>query len=142
MRLLLSLSIIPIFILLVYCGGGDESFPSCNVAAIVSDSEFDSAPQSDLVINSLEIIGNCLTISISASGCDGDSWEVNLFGSEATLRSLPPQRTMLLSLNNQELCEAVITRSFTFDVTTTQDGLGSIWLNFLKSEERILYNYD
>lgn len=126
---------------MVSCKHDDPSI-SCDDRAVISDSEMSSAPNDQLVINSLEINGDCLLISFSASGCDGDSWIVRLMGSELILESLPPQRGMLLSLDNDELCEAVITREVSFDILPTRVGSPSIWLNFNNDEDRILYEYN
>ena len=141
MKLVLNLLILPSLFLLVSCSDDDPTF-SCDDQAIISDSELATASRDAVTIQSLEIDGNCLKIRISASGCDGDSWQVRLLGSELVMESLPPQRGMLLSLDNQELCDAVITREMTFDITSTQvDGL-SIWLNFIDTDQRILYEYE
>lgn len=120
----------------------DTMFLNCEGQAIVSDEDFALAARDELVINRLAIHDDCLTVSISASGCDGESWEVRLIGSEAVLLSLPPQRPMLLSLNNMEECEAFITRKYSFDLTPTQAGGSAVWLNFVGTDQTILYEHD
>lgn len=127
--------------LLICCNDDDPSI-TCNEQAIISDSQLDSARRDALVINSLSIVDDCLIVNMSAGGCDGDSWEVRLIGSELILESLPPQRPMLLLLKNDEACEVFITREYTFDITPTQDSIPSIWLNFIDTDQRILYEYD
>ena len=115
---------------------------NCGDQAIVNEEDYVLAARDELVINRLVIQDDCLTVSISAGGCDGESWEVRLIGSEAVLRSLPPQRPMLLSLNNREECEAFITREYSFDITPTKAGGSAVWLNFIGTEQMILYEYD
>jgi len=141
MRLLLRLSTVCFYGILLSCSEEDPSF-SCSEQAVISDRELDAAPNDEFVIQNLQIDGNFLLIRFGASGCDGDSWEVRLIGSELVMESLPPQRAMLLSLNNEEECEAFITKEVTFDITPTQAAEPSIWLNFIDTEERILYEYN
>lgn len=142
MRILKSIWILIIFSSAIVSCKDDDPSINCDDQAVISDSEISTATRDQLVINSLEINGDCLLISFSASGCDGDSWVVRLIGSELVLESLPPQRGMLLSLDNDELCEAVITREVSFDITPTRVGSTSIWLNFNNDEDRILYEYN
>lgn len=141
MRIALNLLILPSLLFLISCSEEDPTF-TCDELAIISDSDLDTAPRDAVVIQSLEIEEHCLKIRFSASGCDGDSWQVRLVGSELVMESLPPQRSMLLSLDNDELCEAVITREMTFDITPTQADSHSIWLNFIDTDHRILYEYE
>ncbi|MDW3192909.1 MAG: hypothetical protein R8G66_11110 [Cytophagales bacterium] len=141
MRLAFSLLTLIFLFALISCSDDDPTF-SCDDQAVISDSELDTAPRDAVTIQSLEIDGNCLKIRFSASGCDGDSWQVRLLGSELVMESFPPQRGMLLSLDNDELCEAVITREMTFDITSTEVDGPSIWLNFIDTDQRILYEYE
>lgn len=142
MRSILNLLISSICLLFIGCHEDDPALISNNEQVIISDSEMDSAPRDALEIQSLSIDGDRLTIRFSASGCDGDSWKVRLIGSEFVLEPIPPIRAMLLSLENNELCEAVITREMTFDISPTQTNSPSTWLSFVDTDHRILYEYD
>lgn len=141
MRYILNLLTLLCCSLLISCTDDDPSFMSSE-QVIISDSELDSAPRDALEIQSLSIDGDRLTIRFSASGCDGDSWKVRLIGSEFVLEPIPPIRAMLLSLDNDEDCEALITREMTFDISPTRTSSPSTWLNFIDTDHRILYEYN
>lgn len=85
-----------------------------------------------------------MIINFSASGCDGNSWELVLIDADEILESLPLQRRLRLSLNNQELCLAVIDQELSFDISNIQlDESGEIELNFNNNttDSSILYQY-
>ena len=88
----------------------------CDFETVISAEQYVNAPSDQLTINSLEINDNCLKINFSSGGCSGDTWELKLIDSEDILESLPPQRNLRLSLINEELCDAYITKELTFDV--------------------------
>lgn len=127
---------------IISCSNDDDTNnSSCNQETIVSAEQYDNAPEDQLFINSAAIIGDCLAINFSASGCDGDSWEVNLIDSEAVAFSLPPQRSLRLSLKNEELCDAVITKEITFDIRALRLGSNEVLLNIKNFEDQIRYRY-
>lgn len=65
----------------------DQSPNGCDFRTVISLSQYENAPSDDVHINSLTIDNNCLKINFSASGCDGNSWELKLIDSEAILES-------------------------------------------------------
>lgn len=114
---------------------------SCDFKAVISPKEFKEAPAFPLTIQSLNIEGDCLKIQFSASGCDGESWEVKLIDSGTILDSDPAQRGLRLSLENKEICQAVISKEVSFDISNLKDGGNQILLNFSQSGKSILYKY-
>ena len=84
---------------------------------------------------------NCLKINFSSGGCNGDTWELKLIDSEDILESYPPQRNLRLSLKNEELCEAYITKELTFDISNLQVDGNKVQLNLTNSDKNILYEY-
>ncbi len=119
----------------------DGNASSCESDTVVDSSLFVSAPDDIVTINMLEINEDCLTINFSSSGCNGDTWEVVLIDSDEVLESLPPQRNVRLSLNNDELCQAFITQELTFDISMLRTEGSEVQLNFENSEDGILYQY-
>ena len=113
----------------------------CDERIIISKSEYNNAPNDDLTINILEIKDNCLIINYSASGCSGDSWELKLIDAGDILESYPPQRNVRLSLKNDELCDAYLTREISFDITSIQLEVKKLYLNIKNSGDQILYEY-
>lgn len=118
----------------------------CDQEVLISAEEYITAPNAQLTIHSLEINGDCLTISYSSSGCSGDSWELMLIDAGVILESYPPQRNLRLSLKNDEMCDAYITKEISFDIYElqidgNQDYGGKVLLNIMNSDDQILYEY-
>ncbi|TPN88868.1 hypothetical protein [Aquimarina algicola] len=133
------------FFMLLSCSSDDDgsegnnNISNCDDTILISKILFDTAPSDQLFINNLEIIGNCLTINFSSGGCDGNSWEVKLIDSEAILESNPPQRNLRLSLKNEELCLAFITKELSFDISSLRMIGSPVQLNITNSDDTILY---
>lgn len=108
---------------------------------IISAEQYLNAPSDQLTINSLSIENDSLKINFSASGCSGESWEVNLIDSEEILESFPPQRNLRLSLKNEEACEAFITKEIIFDISSLKVDGNQVELSITNSNESILYEY-
>ena len=112
-----------------------------NSIAIISAELFENAPSDQVTINSLSILNDDLTVNFSASGCDGGSWEFKLISAEEVAESDPPQRTLRLSLRNEELCQAVITQELTVNISNLQLEGNQVVLNIANSDDSILYEY-
>ena len=139
MKKILTLAIIGIAVL--NCSDNDDS-TNCDFETLVSAEQYENAPSDQLSITGLEINGNCLKIKFSASGCDGNSWNVKLIDSEQILESNPIQRNLRLSLENNEDCTAAPSKTLTFDITELQilDD-NQVYLNITNSVDQILYEY-
>jgi len=92
---------------------------------------------------SAEVNGDCLNISISASGCSGETWVLELIDSEGVMESLPPQRNLKLILTNSEACLAVFTKTQSFDLTQlrVEEDENEVILNIEGFPESITYSY-
>jgi hypothetical protein len=124
------------------CGDkDDDNSINCDNEVVISNDQYNTAPNDELTITDLEIIENCLKISYNASGCSGDSWELKLIDSGNIAESQPPQRTIRLSLNNEEECDAVISKEMTFDISDLMVEGNQVWLNLANSDDQILYEY-
>lgn len=130
-------------IALFSCSSDDtnEKQNNCDLKTIISTEDYIKAPSNFLTINSLEINNNCLKVNFSAGGCNGDTWEVKLIDSGEILESGIPQRNVRLSLKNEELCEAYITKELTFDISNLKVNGNKVQLNIENSVESILYEY-
>jgi hypothetical protein len=110
---------------------------------IISQSEYENAPNSHASIIDLAIVDNFLKIKFSSGGCNGHTWMVKLIGLGNYDKSNPPQTTLRLSLDNKELCEALITKEVSFNLEPLKDYFGDrtneIYLNI--SNKQILYKY-
>lgn len=115
----------------------------CDQITIVDAGLYETAPDDAFFFEEIVLRENCLEITFTSSGCDGSRWVTNLIDSEAILESFPVQRVLRLSLQNDEECDAVITRTLSFDLTPIQlAAYDRIMLNIDGYEgERILYTY-
>lgn len=105
---------------------------NCDQETIVSAALYESAPDDFLHLDTVFIKDDCLNITFTSSGCDGETWVTQLIDSEQILESNPVQRVLRLSLFNEELCDAVFSRTITFDLRTIQ----------LSDYDRLLINLD
>ena len=122
---------------------GNPVLPTnCAALAIIDSTTFQTGATSLYTINSVDIIDDCMSISISASGCDGVSWVMQLIDSGDVQESTPPQRSIKLFLVNNEACLAQISRAQTFDLSTLRvDGADEIILNLDGYDDPITYSY-
>ena len=143
-----SMKRISIFLLLtaiVFASCDDDDhemkISNCDQHVIVNSETYRDAPDDPLSINSLSIDEDCLTINFSSSGCDGNSWQLELIDADVILESNPPQRNLRLSLKNEELCLAQITMEVSFDISALRVDDNQVFLNITNSDDRILYEY-
>ncbi|WP_157503218.1 hypothetical protein [Mangrovimonas xylaniphaga] len=137
-------SFVFVFGMISNCNDDDdnsETPSNCDQETILSSDEFVNAAADPLIIESLEIDNACLQISFYSSGCDGSTWDLKLIDSGAILESDPPQRNLRLSLLNLELCDAVISKTISFDVSDLQVEGTQVYLNIVNSGDQILYTY-
>ena len=100
------------------CSVNDEIPLSAACGNLVTEDQsfYDAISTNNYTITGVSIDRNCLTISISSSGCSGNSWAGTLVAAEDQQPSIPPKRELRLSLINNEACLAVFQRSFTFNL--------------------------
>ncbi len=107
---------------------------------VVSSSEYKNAPNDPVLIAKMKITEDCLHISFGASGCDGSTWEVQLIDAGTIAESYPVQRTLRLSLKNNEDCTAALGKEMSFSIKSLQvAGENKVSLNI--SGKHILYEY-
>ncbi len=88
----------------------------------------------------MKIERDCLNIRFGASGCDGDTWTVKLIDSGMIVESYLCQRTLRLSLDNNEACTAVPTKVISFNIKDLRiNGNDKVILHVSYNE--ILYEY-
>jgi len=137
-----KLTLILIVIGFLSCSSDDKGNQnSCDFETIISADQYVNLPNHQLNINSLTISNNCLKINFSSGGCDGNTWKLKLIDSGDIMESNPPQRNLRLSLKNEELCEAYITKELTFEISNLKVDGSKVQLNITNSDENILYEY-
>ena len=112
----------------------------CDQKVVVSETQYKNAPNDYLHIYEVEIQGDCLYIKFGSSGCSGDTWNVKLVASEMEYLSIPPQRDVRLSLENNELCEAYFTREMSFDISDLKPKENEIIINIIDADTSVLYH--
>ncbi|MEM7299259.1 MAG: hypothetical protein AAF391_13455 [Bacteroidota bacterium] len=104
---------ITVALLLFACddsGGGD-----CRTKAVITN-DFETASSEQFNIVSASVDGSFLEIEISSGGCDGESWCAELLVSTLVAESYPPQVGIRVVLENDEECDAVVNRTFSYDL--------------------------
>jgi len=124
---------------------------SCDQKVIICNTLFENTSnQLPVNIMEMEIVGDCLKIKISASGCDGSTWVVKLIDSDKVYFSTaqifpphPPVRDVRLSLYTEEFCRALITKEISFNIKDLRvKGHNKVRLSLSDiPEDVILYEY-
>ncbi|WP_040278330.1 hypothetical protein [Psychroserpens damuponensis] len=119
-----------------------NSTTPCDQTVVVDNGFYDTATSDFYTLTEAVIVDNCLSITIEASGCDGNSWSMVMVDSGTVAESSPEQRYLKFVLSNDEVCLAVFTQQRSFDVTPIQiEGSNEIILNIEGFEEPITYTY-
>ena len=117
-----------------------EQIPA--IPEIIVDMKADITTGDNYSINSAEIKGDNLVISVSYSGgCETHEWKLMTNG--AMMKSLPPQMNITLWHNNNgDNCRGLITEDLTFNLKTIKAGeSGTIVLRLRNHEPKIVYTY-
>ena len=113
-----------------------------SVAEVVNEEDFNGINSSNYNVTDIQLIGDCLEVAISSSGCDPEPWEMNLFSVDAFYTVFPLQRSVKIELINNQDCLAVYEKTVSFDLTPFQlDGQNELPLNIEGWNEQIIYEY-
>lgn len=132
-KIIMALLCVTLF-LNMQCDDDGTSFPESNCASFVAIDGFSygNSATSPYTINNVSINEDCMVIEFSASGCDGNTWDMQLIDSDVVSDSSPPQRYVKFFLVNTEDCLAVVDRIRSFDLTPLQ----------IEDESEIIINVD
>jgi hypothetical protein len=119
--------------------GKDKEKCKCAQKVIVSETEYKNTSSDPFSIDEMKIVGDCLKIKFSASGCSGNTWKVKLIDSGYYWDTDPLERVLKLVLENTEECKALITKEVSFNIKELQLCTPKIML--FVSGTRILYEY-
>lgn len=114
---------------------------TCEKDILISNELYTTSPNDPFIISDVKLENDCLKISFGASGCDSQSWIIELIGSEDILKSNPPQRSIRLSLKNNESCQAAFGRTITFDLKPARANESEIILNLQGWGAPLNYKY-
>jgi|SRR5690554_1600768 len=132
-----------LFLLCISCNNKDDNHPQkCAIDVIENSSQFFNAPDDEHEISNAVLQDGCLVLDFRAGGCDGDTWEIKIIDSGEVSPGNPPERTIRLSLKNDEDCEAYITKSVSIDISQLEiENSNSLLLNILGWDSPLEYNY-
>lgn len=115
---------------------------NCDQVVIINETLYENLETDFFTFGDVKIIDNCLSITIGASGCSGDSWKFNLIDSGAVAESSPEQRYLKFALENNEDCLAALGGTISFDLAPLQvNGSNEIILNLEGLESSLNYKY-
>ncbi len=143
----LNFSVLFVFMLLsISCSQDDEDSSTeltCgDDAMIASEEDYDSIDTSNYSIIDVQLDGDCLKLTINASGCDGESWESYFYSVDAFYAVFPRQRVAKLELINNEACLAVIESIQEFDLTPFQlEGQSDVRITISGWDQQLVYEY-
>ena len=112
----------------------------CDQNVIISANEYANAPNDPFSIIDMNIVNDCLKIKFTASGCSGDTWIVKLIDAGDITGQDLLNRTLRLSLDDREECEALPVKEVSFNIKGLQI-LGSDRILLNVSGHEIVYEY-
>lgn len=124
-----SIFFITFFAFFACSESAEKTLDICNECVIIDKNLFYDTQTNNYTINNVVLADNSLTITISASGCSGNSWKATLVDENQILESNPIQRNTKILLENNEACLAVFEKDFTFDIQKLKENENSIILN-------------
>ena len=140
---IIVLSLFCLLLMNFQCDDDDDvQLSMCDATVIVDNLAYQTTESSFYSLVSAEIVGDCLRVNISSSGCNGSSWILTLVDSEDIAESIPPQRYLKLLLANNEACLAVFNKEQSFDLTALRiEGINDMLLNIEDFPEPLTYSY-
>lgn len=113
----------------------------CDQISKVDNNWYKNIQLEGVLIKNVKLKGDCLEIEIQSGGCNGETWEVDLIDAGRVTESNPEQRDLKLSLINNEMCLALVTKTYTFDISPVRTRNNVVLLNLYLWDEPILYEY-
>ena len=129
------------------CSSDDDSGQiieaNCDeLAVVLPNDDFDAIANSGFGISDVVLDEDCLVITISASGCDPNNWDMNLYSTDAFFTGLPTVRAVKVEVVNNEACLAVFQKTRSFDLIPFQlQNQNEIILAIEGWAEQVSYQY-
>ena len=95
----------------------DNSTSECDFDTIIDLDLYEVPSPGFYTILNAEIEDECLAITFGASGCDGESWEVQLVSDFPIVAGWTGGANLSLKLTNPEVCAAYFTKTYSFDLS-------------------------
>ena len=129
------------------CSSADDNVPQTNleceaVSEVLEDAAFNAIQEVNYTFIDIQLNVNCLEVSIGASGCDTESWGMNLYSTDSFFTVFPLQRQVKFELINGQACLAYFEETISFDLTPFQiEGQNEVPLQIEGWDEALLYVY-
>lgn len=109
---------------------------------IITDSNlYTHAPSDSFKILNAQVTGSQLEIKVEYGGGCGNA-NFKLIAAEELLKSTPPQRSIRLSLDDQDKCKKLIVKDLIFDLTSAQaSGYTTLILQLKEWKNSLPYQY-
>lgn len=115
---------------------------NCEKAVTIEQALYEAASISNYMLTDAVINGDCLELKFGSSGCDGSNWVITLVDAGVVVETNPVQRFLKLVLTNNELCDAVIAKTVSFDITPLRiNNSNSILIVLAGLNKTLLYTY-
>lgn len=112
------------------------------ISQVIDEVPFQEIDTDNYFITDIILHQDCLEITFTSSGCDGSTWNVNLFSTDVLFDALPLQRAVKMELLSEEVCLAIVEKTVSFDLVAFQiEGQNEVPLNIEGWEETIIYQY-
>src|SRR5690606_22101069 len=116
--------------------------PNCDKNAVVDEMDLDQISTVYYGITAVVLNGPCLEVTIGATGCNPNNWDMNLFVVPSIATVYLPLFNAKVVLINNELCMAVFQTTVSFDLTALQrSGTNRIQLDIVVLNTPIIYQY-
>lgn len=133
----------PLLLMNTQCDDDDNmSTAECGQPVIIDNAFYEKAVTDTFSLVDFDIVDDCLTVEVGASGCDSESWSLVLVDSGAIAESFPEQRNLKLIFTNDEACLAVFSQTRIFNLIELRvQGSNEVVLNIEGIPEAINYMY-
>ncbi|SNT20644.1 hypothetical protein SAMN05421640_2853 [Ekhidna lutea] len=126
--------------LLISCSSDEPKKLASHTTVVISESLYNQTKTDNYTIEEAVIVGDSLKVTLQSSGCDGSEWAVKLVDSGAIAESYPVQRFAKIALENTELCDAIVTKEYSIDITPLRVE-DQLYLNLEGWETQLHYDF-
>lgn len=122
-------------------GDIQNTINDCDFEVIVDKNEYSFLDADDFELSKLAIADNCFSFKLTASGCDGSSWDVRLIDADSLRNTNPTQRNLKVDFSNEEECTSIVSKTYSVDIEKLQIKGDSVHLNIINADKEISYDY-
>ncbi|WP_420317720.1 hypothetical protein [Ekhidna sp.] len=129
-----------VFMIMVFTSCSSDGPINMDQEVIISQSLYNQTNTDSYTIENAAIDGDLLILTIQSSGCDGSDWVIKLIDSGAIAESYPVQRFGKIALENEELCDAIVSREYSIDISSLRVE-DQLYLNLEGWEGQLHYKF-